>query len=223
MNGRNDHKLDDDHLGAGVALAPLQAGTAAAAFRIAAVNLETLCVTMSSDNGGVQIRDRVFRLSRYRNCFVGSEAIDWLCAEMGIGRDQAVRLGQRLISHSMVKHVLDEHDFEDAYKFYHFVQSDRGADASAIEDGAMAAIDMTQLAWDVRGSDGVRVAAQHYWFVRYPECFVGRELIDWICSRYHVTRPTALKVGRLLLRRNVVRHVFDEHDLQDARLFYRFV
>ena len=216
---RHNYQASDSSIG----LAPLQAGIAAAGFKIASVNLETLCVSMSSSNGGVQICDRVFRLSRYAECFVGSEAIDWLCAEMGIARDQALKLGQRLISHGMVKHVLDEHDFEDAYVFYRFVQSERGVDASAIEDSAMAAIDMTQLAWDVRSASGVRVAAQHHRFVRYPDCFIGSELISWICLRHHVTRPTALKIGRLLLRRNVIRHVFDEHDLEDARLFYRFV
>lgn len=212
----------DSSAGVADATARRSAGSAAGGFRIGAVDLQNLCVAMSSPNGGVQVRDRVFRLSRYRDCFVGSEAIDWICAELDIGREQALRLGQRLVSNGMVRHVLNEHDFEDGYLFYTFVPTDRGVSAAAIEDSVMAAIDMTQLAWDLLGSGGVRVAVHRHRFIRYPDCFVGSELVDWISRRHHVSRQTALRIGRLLLERNLIRHVFDEQDLHDGRYFYRF-
>lgn len=202
---------------------PLQAGAAARGFRLSSVNLDSLCVAMRSANGGVQIQDRMHRLQRYKNCFVGREAIDWMCAEMGISRAQALQLGQRLSSLGMIKHVHDEHDFEDAYLFYVFVHGERGSEAGSAEDAILADFDLTRLATDLRSNDGVRAGTRHYRLVRYPDCFFGTELVDWICARHRLTRPTAVKLGKLLLRRNVIRHVFDEHDFDDAPLLYRFM
>jgi hypothetical protein len=51
---------------------------------------------------------------------VGREAVDWLAATYGIGREDAVTLGQRLVDLRLAHHVLDEHDFVDGYYFYRF-------------------------------------------------------------------------------------------------------
>ncbi len=70
--------------------------------------------------GGLVIADRRHHLALYRRCFVGREAVDWLVAREGLTRDEAVRLGQRLVEHGLVHHVLDEHPFRDAPFFYRF-------------------------------------------------------------------------------------------------------
>ena len=50
----------------------------------------------------------------------------------------AQRLGRIVWSLGMIKHVHEEHDFEDAYFFYEFVQGDRGPEAGSVEDAILA-------------------------------------------------------------------------------------
>jgi small-conductance mechanosensitive channel len=70
--------------------------------------------------GGVPIRDRRHLLGLHRRCFVGSEAVTWLVENEDLTRDEAVRAGRRLVEAGLVRHVLDEHGFEDAWLFYRF-------------------------------------------------------------------------------------------------------
>jgi EAL domain-containing protein (putative c-di-GMP-specific phosphodiesterase class I) len=68
--------------------------------------------------GGVDIRDRLFHLRPYRQCFIGREAVDWLVRHAHVSRAEAVRMGRRLVALGCLKHVLDEHDFRDGEYFY---------------------------------------------------------------------------------------------------------
>ncbi|MGD1854772.1 MAG: hypothetical protein ACFB2W_11015 [Leptolyngbyaceae cyanobacterium] len=70
--------------------------------------------------GGLQIKERQFHLKSYQQCFVGSAAVDWLIAYLDISREDAVRVGQRLIDEDWIHHVLDEQAFQDGYFFYRF-------------------------------------------------------------------------------------------------------
>ncbi|CAN0217306.1 unnamed protein product [Lampetra fluviatilis] len=58
----------------------------------------------------------------------------------------------------------------------------------------------------------------------YPNCFVGRELVDWLFESEEVEdRPSAVCCMQVLMAHNIVHHVSDEHkDFKDAKLFYRF-
>ena len=70
--------------------------------------------------GGVPIKERQFRFKTYRQCFVGSDAVDWLVSYLKISRQDAVTVGQRLIDENWIHHVLDEQTFQDCYFFYRF-------------------------------------------------------------------------------------------------------
>lgn len=70
--------------------------------------------------GGVAIADRRHLLSVHPRCGVGSEIVDWLVGAEGITRSEAVGVGQRMLEQGLLRHVLDEHAFEDAYLFYRF-------------------------------------------------------------------------------------------------------
>lgn len=72
---------------------------------------------------GVDIRDRNYHFSMYLNCFVGSEAVDWLIQRYSISRQEAVEIGQILLKAGYIHHVVDEHDFEDKYLFYEQLQT----------------------------------------------------------------------------------------------------
>lgn len=70
--------------------------------------------------GGVHIKERQFHLKSYPQCFVGSEAVDWLVGYLKISRQDAVTVGQRLINENWIHHVVDEQAFQDGYFFYRF-------------------------------------------------------------------------------------------------------
>lgn len=82
--------------------------------------LETLRQQMLGTNG-LDISDRRYRLRVYPDCFVGSEAVDWLVQTQDLSRVQAVQVGRRLVRRNIIRHVLDDQNFADEYYFYRFV------------------------------------------------------------------------------------------------------
>lgn len=60
----------------------------------------------------VVIKDRKYRLSNYKKCFIGSEAVQWLVTSgTAENREDAVRLGQLLQDAGLVEHCLREHEY----------------------------------------------------------------------------------------------------------------
>jgi pyruvate/2-oxoglutarate dehydrogenase complex dihydrolipoamide dehydrogenase (E3) component len=80
---------------------------------------------------GVVTKDRKHRLTTYKNCFVGREAVDWLvAARHAKSRADAVRLGRALAEVAFFEHVTRDHQFADDHLFFHFVdETARGAAA----------------------------------------------------------------------------------------------
>jgi hypothetical protein len=77
----------------------------------------------------VKLSDRSYRLKTYKQCFVGSEAVDYL-VQSGITatREDAVLLGNAFVEMHMIEHVLRDHAFKDEYLFYRFVgENERGS------------------------------------------------------------------------------------------------
>ncbi|XP_004642340.1 DEP domain-containing mTOR-interacting protein [Octodon degus] len=58
----------------------------------------------------------------------------------------------------------------------------------------------------------------------YPNCFVAKELIDWLIEHKEASdRETAVKLMQRLADRGIIHHVCDEHkEFKDVKLFYRF-
>uniref|UniRef100_A0A3Q3BDU0 DEP domain containing MTOR-interacting protein n=1 Tax=Kryptolebias marmoratus TaxID=37003 RepID=A0A3Q3BDU0_KRYMA len=58
----------------------------------------------------------------------------------------------------------------------------------------------------------------------YPNCFVAKELIDWLMEHKEAAdRDTAIKIMQKLLDQCIIHHVCDEHrEFKDMKLFYRF-
>ncbi|MDJ0649549.1 MAG: hypothetical protein QNJ60_12665 [Xenococcaceae cyanobacterium MO_188.B19] len=70
--------------------------------------------------GGIKIKNRRYKLRIYPNCFIGSEAVEWIVENLNLSTEQAIKLGQRLIDEKFIHHVLDRHDFQNEYLFYRF-------------------------------------------------------------------------------------------------------
>lgn len=70
--------------------------------------------------GGIHIADREYRGKAYPKCFIGSDAVDWLCRNFQLGVGEAEGVGQSLIDLGVLHHVVDEHGFCDANFYYRF-------------------------------------------------------------------------------------------------------
>ena len=81
--------------------------------------IEALVKAMRGEEG-VEITSRAYRFKRYRFCFIGSEAVDWLVEKQHCSRQEAVGFGQLLIEKGIIHHVADEQFFVDGYYFYRF-------------------------------------------------------------------------------------------------------
>lgn len=68
----------------------------------------------------VDIRDRRYRARVWRDCFIGSEAVDALIyAGLADNRENAVLVGRHLQKElRLFAHVCDDHDFKDDFLFY---------------------------------------------------------------------------------------------------------
>lgn len=176
-------------------------------------DLLALAAQMRS-GGGVDVRDRMFRLQRYRRCFVGSEAVDWLIRQRRLTRPQAVRLGRRLIAHGLIRHVVDEHDFEDDALFYTWCEASDAATETAMPDAG-------ELRAALCAADGPPLAEHHRALVTHHRCATGREIGDWIAARYGVDPATATQWASHLMRRGALRHVFDAKPFVADRTLYR--
>eukprot|EP01094_Clydonella_sp_ATCC50884_P016389 TRINITY_DN2724_c0_g2_i1.p1 TRINITY_DN2724_c0_g2~~TRINITY_DN2724_c0_g2_i1.p1 ORF type:complete len:866 (+),score=281.12 TRINITY_DN2724_c0_g2_i1:184-2781(+) len=77
----------------------------------------TLCSAMLGP-GGVEIKNRTYMLKSFPNCFLGSEAVDWLCEALGRDRGNCALVGREMIKRGLFYHVTRDHDFEDRSLFY---------------------------------------------------------------------------------------------------------
>ncbi|KAL1194796.1 hypothetical protein V5N11_027575 [Cardamine amara subsp. amara] len=70
------------------------------------------------------VKDRFYKMRRFKNCFLGSEAVDFLSADQNLERDAAVEVARKLASHLFFQHVLDENLFEDGNHLYRFLDDE---------------------------------------------------------------------------------------------------
>ncbi|XP_038659196.1 DEP domain-containing mTOR-interacting protein-like isoform X2 [Scyliorhinus canicula] len=76
----------------------------------------------------------------------------------------------------------------------------------------------------LRLHDGKLIKDRRYNLRTYPNCFVAKELIDWLKDHKEAPdRETAIKLMQKLMDHNIIHHVCDGHsDFKDAKLLYRF-
>ncbi len=161
---------------------------------------------------GVPRADRRHHLTVWPNCFVGTEAVDWMAKRYGFDREFAVAVGQALLERGVLHHVVKDHPFRDEPLFYRFAGSGPAIDA----------VDIDELAKRMRGPRGVEIRDRGHRGKTYPACFVGADAVTWIARTYEVTREDAVSLGQRLVDLGFLRHVLDEHDFIDGHYFYRF-
>jgi hypothetical protein len=77
-------------------------------------------VTLATGRRGFNLQNRTYLGTEYPNCFIGSEAVQWM-AGIGYNINESLSVGQRMASLSMLRHATDEHQFKDAKLFYRLI------------------------------------------------------------------------------------------------------
>ncbi|XP_039038743.1 uncharacterized protein LOC120176381 [Hibiscus syriacus] len=72
----------------------------------------------------IVVKDRLYKMRRFTNCFLGYEAVDFLSEDQYLEREEAIEFGQKLASELFFRHVLDENLFEDGDHLYRFLEHD---------------------------------------------------------------------------------------------------
>jgi Domain found in Dishevelled, Egl-10, and Pleckstrin (DEP) len=159
-------------------------------------------------SGGVDIKDRRYRLRIYPECFVASEAVTWLERALRASREQAVNIGLALQAAGLIYHVAKEKSFADAELFFRVSQ-------------IPSQWSLEQFYALVRSEAGFAVDDRTYLGNKYSKCFVGSEAVEWIQAQGH-TLNEAISMGQRLLDLSLAHHVLDEHTFKHEKLYYRF-
>ncbi|XP_042417627.1 uncharacterized protein LOC122006260 isoform X1 [Zingiber officinale] len=70
------------------------------------------------------IKDRFYKMRRFSNCFVGSEAVNFLSEDQYFEREEAVEFGRKLVGMHFFQHITNENIFEDGSHLYRFLEHD---------------------------------------------------------------------------------------------------
>ncbi|MBY0438076.1 MAG: EAL domain-containing protein [Burkholderiales bacterium] len=151
------------------------------------------------------VGSRWYRLRRYPDCILGSELTDWLVDTLGITRQRALRIGQRIVARGWLVHVAEEHDFEDGPYFYRLVPLHAQEEGVATA-GTQEPEPVEVLGW-LQGPRGVSPGARAIGLLSYRSAVSGHEIVEALA------RVAGLSHERL----GLLRHVDDEFGFEDSR------
>lgn len=72
---------------------------------------------------GLEVKDRIWKLRKVRNCFVGSECVTWLSTSLKISREDATNVARQIMRTSRFHPITRDVDFEDKATLYQLTQS----------------------------------------------------------------------------------------------------
>jgi hypothetical protein len=114
-------EMDESH-----AVNPMEHMDAAADYEEANTDAVPLSEIAEAMRKSIRVQTHKYRMKNYKNCFLGTEAVDFL-VQFGFAysRAEAVFLGRKLARESrLFEHVARKHDFEDKHYFFQFLQYD---------------------------------------------------------------------------------------------------
>jgi hypothetical protein len=170
---------------------------------------------------GVDVQDRRFHLRLYKNCFVGSEAVDFLVgSNLAESRTEAVDIGRSLArEYSLFEHVTKDHEFKDAYLFYRMKNTEICSTAGVTMDSSRL-FELAQLF-----EAGIEVKDHRHRMRVFHNSFVGKEAVDFMVeSGMAESRYDAVQLGRAFAKQfNMMEHVTHDHLFSDDELYFRFL
>lgn len=82
----------------------------------------TILASEIQSDEDLEIKNRWYGLKCYRQCFIGSELVDFLVRKKDFVEDEAIAVGQSLLEHGLISHVCNDHEFKNEFLFYHFAK-----------------------------------------------------------------------------------------------------
>ncbi|XP_038885672.1 uncharacterized protein LOC120075979 isoform X2 [Benincasa hispida] len=86
--------------------------------------VDELAMIVRKMKESIVVKDRYCKMRRFTNCFLGSEAVDFLSEDQYLEREEAIEFGRKLASKHFFQHVLEENLFEDGSHLYRFLDDD---------------------------------------------------------------------------------------------------
>ncbi|XVE55433.1 hypothetical protein DITRI_Ditri03aG0158200 [Diplodiscus trichospermus] len=86
--------------------------------------VDELALIVRKMKAAIVVKDRFYKMRRFTNCFLGSEAVDFLSEDQYLEREEAVEFGRKLANELFFRHILDENLFEDGNHLYRFLDHD---------------------------------------------------------------------------------------------------
>lgn len=86
--------------------------------------IDELSLIVRKMKGAITVKDRFYKMRRFKSCFLGSEAVNFLSEDQYLESEEAVQFGRKLASKLFFQHVLDENLFEDGNHLYRFLDDD---------------------------------------------------------------------------------------------------
>ncbi|PVZ68189.1 hypothetical protein [Pelagibaculum spongiae] len=170
-----------------------------------------LMAKMAASNPQIPVANRRYRLKLYQQCFLGSEAANWLAGYLRISVDQAVDVGNLLLHCRLIDHVTREKPFDKNGWFYRYQSVSH----------ATAKLDFTLLAKEIE--EIFQLQDRHWRGLSFMRCFTGDQAVTALVRHCAITESEALWVGQQLQDLYLYRHVEDEHDFKNQSYFYRLI
>jgi hypothetical protein len=82
---------------------------------------------------------------------------------------------------------------------------------------------LAQLVGEMRSPQGVKIETRSQSFrLPYKKCSIGREVVDWLSSRFSIDRPDAIALGQRLIDEKWLQNLSNQKPFVDEDLFYQF-
>ena len=183
------------------------------------------------------MKDRSYRMRKYENVFLGSQAVDALVYNgLATSRTNAIQLGRALAKElGLFKHSMDPTElFDDDDNFYEFKdpidENDKKPEWASVWDPECGILADPILQFDSSMSNEADVFLRcldirdrKQPLVTYKNCFIGSEAVDaLVLSGYCLTREKAVDFGRKLEQElSLFGSVTGGYDFQDENFLYR--
>lgn len=172
----------------------------------------------------VRVSVHTDRFKKYRNTFIGSEAVDWLVhSSKAPSRMEAVKVGRKLSEElSLFHHVTHSYQFADDWKLYRF-EDEGDTDSVYSSQRSMSTEKLEELALAMQKE--IKIRDRRWYHKVYKKCFLGSDAVTFLVnSGVASTREEAVQVGREMAQVcGAFEHVEGDHELKDEKLYYRFL
>lgn len=197
----------------------------------------------------IEVGHRKYRVTLYEDCFIGSEAVDYLVGcGYALSRKDAVQLGRTLAGKfDLFNHVVSDHLLKDNHLLYRFTENcmlfvpgtsaekSNSNESDRKKGGRIAVstmnrerlenlndIDLARIAMSLKRA--VPIQDRRYHLVAFKKCFIGRQAVDYLVnSSMARSRKDATQLAIMIgIRFELFVHVTQEHGFEDGYRFYRF-